>query len=201
MFGSERDRKVRKIGQTLEQGLDVEVLELLDDQAKHIILGGLQLLDNLLLSSFIQLLVRARKALEQFLNMAFNVGLLETAAVQLFLDVLEFFHALFLPVELVVDVVCRRRDWQITVCQFNNLLCYLRIVHTLQFWELMEVQGYLLVRQLHKGFDFIAREGRFLLLFGFDNRLGDVVAVEHLCTGFGFFLLARRLLGGRYLLR
>lgn len=135
--------------------------------------------------------------------MAFDVGLLETATVQLFLDVLKLVIALLLPVELVVDVVCSGGDGQITVCQFNNLLCNLRIIHTLQFRELIEVQGHLLVRQLDEGFNFVAREGRLarFLPFGVDNSLGDVVAVEHLSTGFGFFLLARGLLGSRHLLR
>jgi hypothetical protein len=41
---------------------------------------------------------------------AFDVGLLETATVQLFLDVLKLVIALLLPVELVVDVVCSGGD-------------------------------------------------------------------------------------------
>lgn len=77
------------------------MLQLRNDEAEDFVAGLLKLLDHFTLRIF-RLVV-----LQHALDMRFDVGLLETVSVLLSLDVLALHllaHALFLPIELKVDI-------------------------------------------------------------------------------------------------
>ena len=118
MLGTIGQSQVAQIWQVLEEKIDLKVLELSDDQAEDLVASRIKLLDDLRRVS------RRLKLLQQILNVSLNVSLLETVTVLLTLNVLVFhfiaLQALFLPVELKVDVPSGLRDCQFLIGQFHN---------------------------------------------------------------------------------
>ena len=117
MLSTVGERQIAQIRQVLKDVLDVEVLQLRDDEAEHFVASLLELLDH-----FAHGVLRF-KVFEQVLHVRFDVGLLETVAVLLALNILSFHfaaEALLLPVELKVDVSRHSGHRQVAVCQFHN---------------------------------------------------------------------------------
>jgi len=110
--------QVAEVGQILEEQADIKVLQLSDNQAEHLVSGGVQLAGDFCGAA------RRSIVLKQSLDVRFNVSLLETVSMLFALDVLILhifaLQALLLPIELEVDVASDSCDRQFLISQFHN---------------------------------------------------------------------------------
>ena len=110
--------QVAEVGQILEEQADIKVLQLSDNQAEHLVSGGVQLAGDFRGAA------RRSIVLKQRLDVRFNVSLLETVSMLFALDVLILhlfaLQALLLPIELEVDVASDSCDRQFLISQFHN---------------------------------------------------------------------------------
>ena len=106
-------REVAEIWEVLKDEADIEVLQLGDYETEDFIPGSIELLDNLVQ------LDGGPEVLKESLNVGLNVSLLVAVAVLVALDIHAFHFfaffvaALFLPVELKVNVASHRGDRQV----------------------------------------------------------------------------------------
>ena len=128
--------------------------------------------------------------------MRFNVRLLETVSMLLSLDImfLEFgsLKALFLPVELKVNVSCNSGNWEVFVSQFHNFSLNVFVFNTFKIWIKAEIIGNFFVCKLCQSLNLIRRESFRSCFLGPSDRLGDVTIIESLFL----FLLFGFLFGG-----
>jgi len=116
--------------------------------------------------------------------MRFNEGLLETVSVLLLLDVLVLhlfaLKALFLPVELKVDVASDCRDREVLISQFHNLALDVLVLNTCQLRVELEVLSDDFIGQLSQRLDLVRGEGLSVGLLCALNSLRDVSIVKGL---------------------
>jgi len=119
---------MRQVGQEIENDGDVQMLKLLNFEAKYFVTGRVQFFLEFIGGPF------GIKFFKKTFNVLLNVSLFVTVTVLFFLDVLHvlLFLALLLPVELVIYVTCRRCHVQLRLhllndSLFNIIVCY--IVH------------------------------------------------------------------------
>lgn len=156
MLGTIGQSQVAQIGQVLEEQIDLKVLQLSDDQAEDLVARSIQLLNDL------RGISRRLKLFKQILNVRLNVCLLETVTVLLALNVLVLhfvaLEALFLPVELEVDVPRGLRDGQFLIGQFHYFTLDVFIGDVGELGVQVEVFGDNFVCKLGEVFDLVGWE-------------------------------------------